>query len=118
MLHVFRQRQKITYSGISLVLYPNYFIVLTNVCKVLIFFKIILVPTENENNNLVLASLYWNPNSHIMTIFPNCTTNDCSGYILPISTVKDSCFEYRFWIKNLSNESLELITNTANVNYY
>jgi len=66
----------------------------------------------------VLASLYWNPNSNIMTIFPNFTTNNCSGYILPISTVKDSCFEYRFWIENLSNESLELITDTVNVNYY
>jgi len=53
-----------------------------------------------------------------MTIFPDFTTNNCSGYILPISTVKDSCFEYRFWIENLSNESLELITDTVNVNYY
>ncbi|XP_026812777.1 Meckel syndrome type 1 protein isoform X1 [Rhopalosiphum maidis] len=70
--------------------------------------------TDNKENNLVLASLYWNPNSHIMTIFPDFTTNNCSGYILPISTVKDSCFEYRFWIENLSNESLELITDTVN----
>lgn len=73
---------------------------------------------ENEENNLVLASLCWNPNSHILTIFPDFTTNNYAGYILPISTVKDSCFEYRFWIENLSNESLELITDNVNVNYY
>ncbi|XP_025418079.1 Meckel syndrome type 1 protein homolog [Sipha flava] len=69
---------------------------------------------ENEENNFVLASLYWNPNSQILRIFPDFTFNNCAGYILPISTVKDSCFEYRFWIENLSNESLELITDTVN----
>lgn len=68
---------------------------------------------ENEENNLVLVSLYWNPNSRILAIFPDFTTNSCAGYILPISTVKDSCFEYRFWIENLSSECLELLTDTV-----
>lgn len=70
---------------------------------------------ENEENNLVLVSLYWNSNSRIMTVFPDFTYKNCAGYILPISTVKDSCFEYRFWVENLSNDSLELITDTVNV---
>jgi len=50
-----------------------------------------------------------------MTIFPDFTSNNSPGYILRISSVEDSCFEYRFWIENLSNQSLELITNTVNV---
>ncbi|VVC44581.1 B9 domain [Cinara cedri] len=72
--------------------------------------------TENEENNLVLASLYWNQNSRVLTIFPDFTMNNSAGYILSISTVKDSCFEYRFWIENLSNKTLELIPNTLNLN--
>lgn len=48
-------------------------------------------------------------------VCPDFTNKNCAGYIIPISTVKDSCFEYRFWIENLSNDSLELITNTVNI---
>lgn len=66
----------------------------------------------------MLVSLYWNSNSRIMTIFPDFTSNSCVGYILPISTVNDSCFEYRYWIENLSNESVELMTDTVNIKYY
>lgn len=71
--------------------------------------------SENEESNLLMVSLYWNPNNRILTIFPDFTNNNDAGYTLPISTVKDSCFEYRYWIENLSNESLELITDTVNV---
>lgn len=53
-----------------------------------------------------------------MTIFPDFTKKNCAGYILPISTVKDSCFKYRFWIENLSDESVELITDTVNMQLY
>lgn len=72
---------------------------------------------DNEENNLVLVSLCWNPNSHILTVFPDFNSNNSAGYILPISTVKDSCFEYRFWIENLSNDSLKLTTDIDNVLY-
>ncbi|XP_050519966.1 tectonic-like complex member MKS1 isoform X3 [Daktulosphaira vitifoliae] len=66
---------------------------------------------ETEMNRHVLASLYWNPNSHILTILPDFTNTNSAGYILPISTVKDSCFEYRFWIENIPTETKDLLYN-------
>lgn len=72
---------------------------------------------ENNENNLVLVSLFWNPNNCILAVFPDFTTKNCAGYILPISTVKDSCFEYRFWIENLSNEPLEVLIDSVSVKY-